>query len=434
MSTKMVADLTRREPMKRTLFCIFAAACYGAIALTAEADWLQFRGPGGSGIAPDKGVPVTWSDDSNIRWKAEMPGPGASSPIVVGNKVFVTCYRGYGLTRDNPGEQKNLKRHLVCLERQTGKTAWKRDIDPVLPESAFQGPYITMHGYASATPVSDGKHVFVFFGSAGVFAFDLDGQQLWHASVGKGTHGWGSGASPILHKDLLIVNASVESGSVLALDKKSGTEVWSTKGISGSWNTPVLVKLAGSAAELALATQPKMLGFDPDTGKELWRAETYDWYVCPSLIAHDGVLYGLQHSICVAVKAGGRGDVTDSHVLWKKNFGHVVSSPLYHDGHVYWSSRGTVYCVKASDGSVVYKERLKGADETYASPVLADDKIYFVTRSDGVYVVEAGPTFKLLARNTFKSDTSIFNASPAVSNSQLFLRSDRYLYCIGKEK
>src|SRR6516162_10260018 len=245
MSTKMIAGLTRREPMKRTLFCILAAAaCFGTIVLTAEAQWLQFRGPGGSGTAPDKGVPVTWSDDSNIRWKAEMSGPGASSPIVVGNKVFVTCYSGYGLTRDNPGEQKNLKRHLVCLERQTGKTAWKRDIDPVLPESAFQGPYITMHGYASATPVSDGKHVFVFFGSAGVFAFDLDGQQLWHASGGKGTHGWGSGASPILHKDLLIVNASVESGSVLALDKKSGTEVWSTKGISGSWNTPVLVNLA----------------------------------------------------------------------------------------------------------------------------------------------------------------------------------------------
>src|SRR5262249_25534791 len=141
MSTKMVADLTSREPINRTLSCILAAACFVAIALTAEADWLQFRGPGGSGIAQDKGVPVTWSDDSNIHWKAEMPGPGASSPIVVGNKVFVTCYSGYGLTSDNPGEQKDLKRHLVCLEPQTGQSVWKRDIAPVLPESAFQRPY-----------------------------------------------------------------------------------------------------------------------------------------------------------------------------------------------------------------------------------------------------------------------------------------------------
>jgi len=418
--------------MKRTLFCILAAACFCAIALTAEADWLQFRGPGGSGIAPDKGVPVTWSADRNVAWKTEMPGAGASSPIVMGNKIFITCYSGYGLDISDPGEQKNLKRHLVCVDRQTGNFLWKRDIDPVLPESAYRGLYITKHGYASSTLACDGKNLYVFFGSAGVFAFDFDGKQLWHASVGKRTHGWGTGTSCILYKDLVIVNASVEDGSLVALDKKTGTEVWKVKGISGSWNTPVLAKVGGGT-ELAIGTEPGMLGIDPDTGKELWRAETYDWYVCPSLVAHDGVLYGLQHTICAAVKAGGRGDVTNSRVLWKKNFGHVVTSPLYNDGHLYWAANGAAVCVKASDGSEVYKERLKGSDsEFYASPLLAGGKLYYVSRSDGVYVVEASPKFKLVAHNTL-DDKSVFNASPAVSNSQLFLRSDRYLYCIGKK-
>jgi outer membrane protein assembly factor BamB len=178
----------------------------------------------------------------------------------------------------------------------------------------------------------------------------------------------------------------------------------------------------------------KILGFDPESGKELWHSDSYTWYVCPSLAAHDGVVYGLQNSTCVAVKAGGRGDVTKTHTLWKKDFGEVVSSPVYHQGHIYWTS-GSANCVRADDGSVVYRERLKpDAGRIYASPVVGDGKIYYVSREQGTYVVAAtsnGSKFNLLAHNTL-GDTSIFNGSPAVSNSQLLLRSDRFLYCIGK--
>jgi outer membrane protein assembly factor BamB len=419
--------------MKVCTWFFLSAVLLANLGGPAAADWLQFRGPAGLAISSDKGVPVTWSADSNIAWKTALPGPGASSPIIIGERVFITCYSGYGISKDDPGEQKNLKRHLLCIERKSGKILWQRDVDPVLPESAFQGPFITLHGYASSTPVSDGKHVYAFFGSAGVFAFDFDGKQLWHASVGKSTHSWGSGTSCILYKDLVIVNASIESTSLVALEKNSGKQAWTAKGIRASWNTPVLVKVPSGGTELAVATEPNMLGIDPDNGKELWHAETYDWYVCPSLVAHDGILYGLQHSICVAVKAGGRGDVTQSHVAWKKNFGHVVSSPLYHDGRLYWVAGGAANCVKASDGSIVYRERLKGSDgEFYASPIWADGKLYYVSRESGVYVVKAGPKFKLLAHNTL-DEKAIFNGSPAVSNSQLFLRSDRYLYCIGKK-
>lgn len=396
----------------------------------AFADWPQFRGPGGLGIAPDKNVPVEWSADKNVVWKTELPGAGASSPIVVGDKVFVTSYSGYG-TGKKDDDKKNLKRHLLCIERKTGKISWSHDFpaEPGEPAYIF---YQALHGYNSSTPVSDGENVYVFHGKSGVHAFDLNGKKLWSASVGDGTKYWGVGASPIIYKDTVIINASTESSSLIALDKKTGKEVWKAKDIVESWNTPVLVK-AGSATELAVGTQTLMKAFDPDTGKQLWRAETYNWYVCPSLVAHDGVLYGLQHSICVAVKAGGRGDVGKSHVLWNKKIGHVVSSPLYYDGHVYFLSDGIAHCVKASDGSSVYKERVKGAGEAYASPVLADGKIYYVTRESGTFVLQASPEYKLLAHNSL-NDKSIFNASPAVSHSQLILRSDRYLYCIGAAK
>jgi outer membrane protein assembly factor BamB len=419
--------------MKRAASLLLTIACIAAFAPAAAADWLQFRGPRGSGVAPDKGAPVTWNADSNIAWKYEMPGAGGSSPIIVGDKVFLACYSGYGVN-NKAGDQKDLKRHLLCIDRTNGKKLWMRDFAAPLPETQYSS-YQALHGYASNTPVSDGKHVWVFLGRAGVYCFDLDGNQIWQHSVGNGTHGWGSGTSPILYKDLVIINASVESGALVALDKKSGNQVWTAKDIRSSWNTPVLVEPSKGAAELVVATDPQMIGFDPDNGKELWRAKTYDWYVCPSIVAHEGILYGLQHSICVAVKAGGRGDVTSTNVLWKKNFGHVVSSPLYYDGHVYFCSSGTAYCVNAKDGSVVYKERLKGTSgDFYASPILADGKLYYVGRECGAFVVEAGPTFKLLAHNTIKGDASIFNAAPAISHAQLFLRSDRFLYCIGKEK
>jgi outer membrane protein assembly factor BamB len=416
----------------RTALITGLACLAGAISVFA-ADWPQFRGPGGLGVSSDKGLPLTWSAKSNVVWKAPLPGPGASSPIVVGDRIFLTSYTGYAEDRQakEAGDIKKLKRQLLCLDRSGGKLLWSREIAAAQPEVENQ-TYLNLHGYASSTPASDGKQVYVFFGRTGVFAFDLQGKELWHSDVGSGTHGWGSGTSPVLYKDLVIVNASVESGAIAALDKNTGKEKWRAKNISESWNTPILVTMSGGQTELVVGASHKVIGFDPDTGKELWHADSYTWYICPSLVGHNGVVYGLQHDVCVAVKAGGRGDVTTTHTLWKKNFGEVVSSPVYYQGHIYWASGDVANCVRTSDGKVVYKERLKpDADRIYASPVVADGRIYYVSRERGTFVVAAGPKFNLLAHNTL-GDTSIFNASPAVSNSQLLLRSDRYLYCIGK--
>jgi outer membrane protein assembly factor BamB len=412
--------------------CIFLLAAAASAALGA--DWLQFRGPGGQGISDEKGLPTEWSAEKNIAWKVKLPGAGASCPVTRGNRVFVTCYSGYGLDVKDPGDQKDLRRHLVCIDRRTGKQQWAKEFEPVLPEHRYAGEG-SYHGYAASTPLVEGERLHVFLGKSGVYCFDLAGKEIWHTLVGKNSSGWGSGASPIVWKDLLLVNASVEGGALVALNKTTGKEVWRSPGIRAAWNTPVLVKTEKSQ-ELVISVQDRLLGIDPDTGKERWRAEGVHRYVCPSVVAHEGIVYALGGgSTSLAVRAGGKGDVTSTKVIWRVSRGSNVGSPIYHDGHLYWASdsAGMVVCQEAASGKVVYSERLKPSPgQIWASPVLADGKLYFVSKGNGVYVVAAQPKFKLLAHNVIAADKSRSNASLAVSDGQLFLRNDEFLYCIGK--
>jgi outer membrane protein assembly factor BamB len=404
-------------------------------AVATANDWPQFRGPGGLGVAAkEKGLPVKWDDDTNVAWKAALPGPGSSSPIVVGERVLVTCYSGYGLPKAKAGELKNLRRHLLCYDR-AGKLLWKKDVAAQAKESPYSGPYITLHGYASSTPASDGKYVCVFFGTAGVICYDLDGHEKWHVSVGAGTNGWGSGSSPVLYKDLIIVNACHEAGALVALNKNSGELAWTAEGIEMSWSTPTLVD-TGKRAELVVNLPGRFRAYDPETGGQLWSCKgTTDYYVVNEVTAHDGIVYanGGRDNMACAVKAGGKGEVAD---LWRIAKGSNVSSPLYHDGRLYYAheGNGVVYCIDAADGKLVYDKRLTPqAGRIYASATCGDGKIYYVSRENGVYVLEASPTFKLLAHNRFKGDASVFNASPAIADGQIYLRSDRFLYCIGKK-
>jgi outer membrane protein assembly factor BamB len=256
---------------------------------------------------------------------------------------------------------------------------------------------------------------------------------LWQASVGEGTNGWGSGCSPLLYKDLLIVNASVESGSLVALNKTTGEEVWRAKDIGSSWNTPILVP-DKARTELVVSVADRVVSFNPDSGEELWRAEGVHRYVCPSVVYHDDVVYviGGGHT-SLAVRTGGSGDVTTSHGLWRLNKGSNVSSPVYHEGHLYWTRDGEIACCQnPATGEMVYEERIQpGTGTIWSSPVLADGKLYYVSQGKGTFVVAAQPEFELLAHNVFEDDDSRINASPAVSNGQLLLRTDRHLYCIG---
>lgn len=429
----MIGDRPKRN-YTRSVLCVVCLIASNATASPDDGDWTQFRGPGGSGASNEKGLPAKWSSTENIVWKTKLPGPGTSSPIVLGDKIYLTCYSGYGLVADE-GDMNKLRRHVLCMDRKSGKLLWGRPFTPVLGESKYGRGNNSRHGYASSTPTTDGEQLYVFFGKSGVYCLDLEGKEIWKTSVGTGTHGWGSSNSPILYKDLVIVNASVESRMLVALNKGSGKEIWRAQNIRSSWNTPVLVNVADGKTELVLCESKNVFGFDPATGKELWRVTGLGRYACPSVVAHEGIVYVVHlTSPPLAIRAGGRGDVTETHILWRGKGKSVVPSPVYYDGHLFWvPPRGTAYCLNAADGKTVYQERLSGKPGIiYASVLVADGKLYCATQTQGVYVLAAGPKFEQLAHNVFEDDNSRTNASPIASDGQLLMRTDRYLYCIGK--
>jgi len=410
------------------LVCVCGMAAW----IRAEGDWAQFRGPGGLGVSAEA-VPVAWSKEENLLWKAALPGAGASSPVVVGERVFVTCYSGYGVRDTRGGALENLKRHLLCLSLADGKTLWQKEVPASQPEQRCEGARIGGHGYASNTPAADAARLYVFLGKSGVFAFSHDGRQLWRADVGSGIHVWGSATSPVLYRDLVIVNACVESGSLVALNRETGKEAWRAEGIKESWSTPFLVDAPDGKTELVIGADWKVLGFDPEKGQLLWTCRGAPSYMCSTAVGHEGIAYVLCRDQTLAIRAGGRGDVSQSHLVWKAPKGATVPSPAYHEGHLYFpTERGAAVCLNARTGQVAYSAELKSpGGEMYPSPVIAGGKLYCVSQGGRTFVLAAKPTFELLAENDL-GDGSLFNASPAVAGGRLLLRSDRFLYCIGK--
>lgn len=438
----------------------------------AQADWTRFRGPNGSGIG-NSDAPTEFGAERNLKWKLELPGRGISSPIVVGDRVFVTAYSGYGMG-DNQGQMEDLKRHLLCLDRKTGKTLWSKTLKAQMPEDDYRPPGLTSHGYASNTPVSDGKHVYAFFGKSGVYAYDLNGKEIWHQSVGRERRGkgFGSAASPIVNGDQLIVNAADESGAVVWLDKNTGKELHRAEagGLSECWTTPVLVK-NGDITETAISVIGEIWAFNNANGKLRWIANgvnARNAQVSP--IADNGIVY-VTGEEGYAVRGGGKGDVTEKNTIWEGRVRTRYATPVLVDGYLFSVSGSIVECVNAKNGERVFQERLPGdargtenvgrqgdrgrdsgrggfgtqsrggfgggrggrggGGEGYASPVVANGKIYITTSTGTVHVIAAKPEFKVLASNNMTFDRSGFNASPAISDGCLFLRSNTHLYCVG---
>mgnify|MGYP001816125471 FL=1 len=479
--------------LHRLFACLSATFFLLFVSGALHADWLRFRGPNGSGISEESTPPPTkWSPQENVKWKAELPGPGVSSPIVVGDRVLVTCYSGYGTDRRDPGEITNLKRHLVCVDANSGETRWSKSIDAAQPEDPYTGIGVTAHGYASHTPVSDGERVYAFFGKSGVIAFDLDGTELWRAEVGSGSDDrkWGSSSSPILYEDLVIVTASAESRSLVGLDKATGKEVWRQEadGLSNVWGTPTLVEIESARTDLVLGVPYELWGLNPKTGKLRWYVEAMDTdQYSSSVVESNGVVYGIEGrgGGSIAVKAGGKGDVSESNTIWIGNDSARFGSPLVLDGKIYFFSNGVANCINAADGSSVFKGRLPSAGSgrdrdvgrgtagraeagsrgggreagreagrgggrggfgrggfggggggfgamDYASPVAAGDKIYFIKSDGTTYVIGAGEEFELLATNKITEETESFGGTPAISGGKLFVRSDKHLYCIAE--
>ncbi len=414
---------------------IVALACAPLFA----GEWRRFRGNDGSGTSDAKELPTKWSEKEGIAWKTELPGAGTSSPIVTGGKILVTCYSGYGQGRGNLGEMSKLRRHVVCVDEKSGKILWDRSIESREGEPAYRGIGVPNHGYASSTSATDGTNVYSYFGRSGVVAHDLAGKELWRAQVhdDPGTHNFGSASSLVLAGDLVVVPASVECEAIVAYDKKTGAEAWRApaEGYRSWWSTPVVIQ-AGGTQELVFQVPDEIWGLNAKNGKLRWYAETYSARsLSPSAVHVDGVIYAIagRQGGCIAIKAGGRKDVTKSHVLWKERYGSYVTSPVVVGGLVFWADdRGIAYCLNAKTGEEVYRERLEGAGSIYASMLAGAGKLYVVTRRNGTFVLPAEPKFEVLAHNELAEGQGDFNACPAVSGDRLILRSDRNLYAIGK--
>jgi outer membrane protein assembly factor BamB len=421
---------------KVALLCafVFALACG---ATRAADEWRQFRGPDGQAIAPEARAPTEWSATKNIRWKTDLPGPGASSPVVFGDHIYLTCYSGYA---ENVcyqqwqkaaevaarGDQSRLKQHVVCVNRANGRIAWSKEVPGAQKRRDCDGQ-LMFHGYASATCAVDSDAVYAFFGAAGLFAYSHDGTPLWQADLGSGTHKWGTGAAPVLYRNTLIVNAGVESGKLCALDRKTGRKLWEAGGIRNSWCMPALME-TGRRTQVVMSVHNEVLAFDADTGRPAWKCAGVRDYVCsvPVVDGETAYVIGGRRGAGLAVKPGGQ-------VVWTMEKGSNVSSPLVHNGRLYWAEddRGTVYCVDAQTGKLVYEQRLEGRPMFYASVVLAGDNLYYLSRTKGTFVVAPGDQFRLVAHNVIAGDGTIWNATPVPDGDTLLLRSGKALYCIG---
>jgi hypothetical protein len=362
-------------------------------------------------------------------WKTDLPGPGVSSPITHGSNVYATCYSSYGLDVKAPGNKADLKRHLVCIHRDDGRILWNAEMKASSHEPEFAS-HLASHGYATHTPTVDDTGVHVFYGASGAAKYSHSGELLWHKSCGTRSVDSGTGASPVLHGDLLIVNAYVESDYYFGLNKKTGETVWKRKYRAG-WSTPVFVKAKGRD-ELVYSSNTAI---NPDDGNQLWDfARTGGPKSSP--VANTDVIFFTDPQRVFAVQSDGKGENARPRELWELKPGSQTSTPVFYKGYLYWiTDRGGIACcADAKTGELKYKQRLVPAvRNNWASPVAADGKIYYVSRDKGTFVLAADPVFRILAHNTIETDKSRWIATPAISGGRLILRSSSTLYCIGED-
>jgi outer membrane protein assembly factor BamB len=412
-------------------------------------DWARFRGPYGSGIASDsESLPTTWSQKNNLAWKIPLPGPGASSPIIVGQKVLVTCYSGYGLDAKRPGKIENLVRHLICFDLKTGKKQWQKNVKAALPEDLYDKSGVSSHGYASHTPASDGINVYCFFGKSGVHAFDLDGKKLWDADAGNGSDPpkWGSSSSPVVHESTVIVTASAESQSIIGFEKTTGRKLWQhqSDGLDGMWGTPSLVQVSPKRWDLVMLVPRDLLGLDPETGKIRWQLQATESMQAYSSIISDGKrVYGFsgQGGGAVAVDIESNDTDKDVRPVWKSSVYATYASPVRYQQKIYVVSRRILTVVDAKTGKRLNSLRLKEAKKLgnarfgsldYASPVIVGDRLFWLNASGQTFVFRIGDDIKQLAVNDLTAEKEFFWGSPAVASGRMVLRSSRFLYCIAE--
>ncbi len=437
-------------------FALFALA----VAAASAQNWPSFRGPGASGVADGQNLPVHWDAERrvNVVWKTEIHGLAHSSPVVWGDRVFLTTavsskpsatfkpgLYGEGTASDDLSVH---QWNVICLERATGKVLWER--------TAYRGvPKEKRHiksTYANATPATDGRVVVAFFGSQGLYAYSLAGELLWKRDLGRFDVGaydapefeWGTASSPILYKDLVIVQCDQQKGSfIAALDAKTGATVWRTERDElPSWGTPSVFS-SKARAELVTNGSNFIRGYDPASGKELWRLGGSSKITAPTPVSSDDLIIVASgrrpEAPIFAIRAGASGDITppsgestSRSVVWSKGQrGPYMPTPLIYGGYVYILGNSGVFdCYALADGQEIYRQRIPGAGSGFsASPVASDGKIYLSNEDGEIIVVKAGPKFELLARNDMAEPVM---ATPAISGGLLIVRSQHYVWAIGQ--
>lgn len=406
----------------------------GTPLFSGEEVWNRFRGPDGQGTSIQTGLPTSWSDEKNIQWRQKLPGAGSSSPIVAGNRIYLTCYSGYGIPGEDRGNMEDLTRHLLCLDLETGNQVWKVDVPAQLPETKYAS-FVDTHGYTSSTPICDAERIYCYFGTSGVYAFDHTGKQLWHRELGTGRSGWGTSGSPILYKDLLIVNASIESQKLFALDKATGEVRWTYEKVRDAWNTPTLYTPSSGPAQIILNDRTDLLAVDAESGKLLWKTKVGSSFFCSTAIVDGDIVYAMpKNDPVLAVRSVPSGaDSLEAEIIWKTQGNADIASPVLHDGRLYWASN-LLYCADAKTGKILSRTRYPDGGRVFASPLAADGKLYVTTRLKGTYVFSLEAQPKVLAHNILNAgQEDVVQASPVVAGQSLLIRSDAYLWRISEQ-
>ena len=424
--------------MRSTVLTV-SFACLTSCA-TLAGNWPSWRGPNQNNISPETNFPTRWSRTENVKWRAELPEAGNSSPIVWGDTVFVTQAVDDG-----------KRRTLMAFDRKSGKPRWQQGV--AYDEA---DPRHKTNPHCSASPVTDGERVIASFASAGIVAYDFSGKPLWKADLGKQRHDWGQGSSPVIHGDSVIVyHGPGEFSALHALDKRTGAKKWTVPlkeqhpaerfdgfagkndGALGTFSTPLIVS-ANGRDEIILPVVNKVRAFAPADGRELWSADGINPLAYASTTYGDGTLvtFGGFFGGVVFLKPGGEGDVTAKRLFHEQRMKkHTIGSPVIKDGHIYLCvTDGFLQCYELATGKMVFEERLPatgGSSATWGSPVLVGDRLYVVNQSGDTLLLRAAPKYEILASNPLGE---LSNSTPAFSDGQVFIRTHAALYCVAEGK
>jgi len=460
--------------MKRTacLACmaILIATCSLIKAQNSDqAHWPQWRGPFFNGIARGD-APTTWSDTTNIKWKTTIPGRGFSTPIIWGDRIFLTTAvptgkpapappaqpvdatsnpgptpgaqgerRGRGPGGDS-GPQAEHRFDVLSIDRKTGKILWQQTAKVAVPHEGYHRTY---GSFASNSPSTDGRYVYASFGSRGVYAFDFNGKLVWEKDLSvqmKIRLSFGEGSAPLLFEDRLFLVCDHEAGSfIVALDKRTGKELWrQPRDEISSWSTPLAIQHSGRRQIVVAATR-KVRSYDPDNGKLLWEAAGLGSNVIPVPVYQDSFVYvmsGHRDPRLMAIKLGKEGDLSGSDsIVWNHTRGMAyTASPVLHDNKLYVvTDNGMISAFNALTGEPYYSQvRLPNSYNFKASPVAANGKLYLATEDSDVVVVKMGEKFEAIATNTLADQ--VFIATPVIAGGEIFLRGQNTLFCISEKK